>query len=439
MGKVNNVSTETSLKSEKLRVKLENSGGAKVKSSSTSVKSNRADKNNMSNGRRKKKNGLKIYFIVLCVLSIIFLGYVMNTLYQYEDSFSDIYMKKVVVDISKKAKNGKFSKVCDVNSMQVNKLDNSGKNYNEAMKQIFKNQEITYKLDEKTKNSENPVYYVYANNKKIMDVKLKVKSRQHRLGLFTYPVWTVDSYKMSSERGIEYYDVYVPSDYTVEVNGTKLGEEYISNKVANEDYDKFKEYIKLPEMVNYELNNFVNTPDIKIKDSEGNYVESIVKDNKIEIANAYKTASSYEDAKKNLKGDVDILKLAQNWSLFLTDDLRGGTNHGFSLLKPYLIKGSNFYNMAFAWATSVDITFVSSHTLKNPTFTNTSLTDFVIYSDKAFSCSVYLEKNMRIANGNDKVDVMHDKLYFVYYDDTKDGVDNPSWKLIDMKSIVDKK
>ena len=46
---------------------------------------------------------------------------------------------------------------------------------------------------------------------------------------------------------------------------------------------------------------------------------------------------------------------------------------------------------------------------------------------------------MKIANGNDKVDVMNDRLYFVYYDDTDDGVDNPSWKLIDMKSIVDKK
>ena len=95
--------------------------------------------------------------------------------------------------------------------------------------------------------------------------------------------------------------------------------------------------------------------------------------------------------------------------------------------------------MAYQWATSIDITFVSNHTLKNPAFTNESVTDFVIYGDNAFSCSVNLEKNMRIANGKDKVDVMHDKLYFVYYDDTDDGKDNGSWKLIDMKSIVENK
>lgn len=393
--------------------------------------------------KSKKSSGfkkfMKKYILVLCILFGIFLGYVMNTLYQYEDSFTDNYMKVAVKDITKTAKKGKISKICDTQSSQVNKLDSSNTTYDNAFKEIFNNSEITYKLEEKTKNSDNPVYYIYANNNKVMEVKLKVKERKHRLGLFTYPVWNIDTCKMASDRGLNYYDVYVPSNYIVEVNGTKLDESYISNKTVDEDYEKFIEYVKLPAMVNYELNNFVKTPSIKIKDEKGKEVNWAIKDNKIEIANAVKKVSTYEEAKNYITGNIDILKLAENWSLFLTDDLRGGTQHGFSLLKPYLIKNSNFYNMAYAWATSIDITFVSSHTLKNPTFTNESLTDFVIYGENAFSCSVNLEKNMRIANGKDKVDVMHDRLYFVYYDDTNDGVNNPSWKLIDMKSIVDKK
>lgn len=391
-----------------------------------------------TNKRTKFKSFFKLYLILLTILSVMFLIYVMNTLYQYEDSFTDNYMTSVVKDITKTAKKGKISKICNVDSLEINKLDNSGKTYNKAMKDIFKNSEISYKLDLSTKNSDHPVYYIMANNHKIMEVTLKVKERKHRLGLFTYPVWDVDGYKIASERGLEYFDVYVPSNYTVEINGTKLDESYITNKTVNEDYEKFAKYVKLPTMVNYELNNFVQTPKVVIKDEKGNEVNSLIKNNKIEIANSYITAQDYNEAKKHLAGEIDILKLAENWSLFLTDDLKGGTSHGFSLLKPYLIKGSNLYNMASAWATSVDITFVSTHTLKNPTFTNESLTDFVIYNDKAFSCSVNLEKNMRIANGKDKVDIMHDKLYFVYYDDTDDGENNPSWKLIDMKSIVDK-
>ena len=401
-------------------------------------RSNRGNNTKTKKRQTKFKKRLKVYIFFLCILAVIFLAYVMNTLYQYEDSFTDNYMAEVVKDVTKTAKKGKISKLCDVNSLEVNKLDNSEKNYNDVIKQIFKNSQITYKINEKTKNSSNPVYSIYANNQKIMEVTLKVKEKKQRLGLFTYLVWDVENYKMASERGIEYYDIYVPSNYTVEVNGTKLDESYISNKTANDDYDKFKEYVKLPTMVNYELNNFLVTPTIKIKDNKGNEVNSLIKNNKIEIANSYTTASTYEEAKKSLAGDIDILKLAENWSLFLTDDLKGGTQHGFSLLRPYLIKGSSFYQMAYAWATSIDITFVSNHTLKNPAFTNESLKDFVIYNEKAFSCSVYLEKNMKIANGNDKVDIMHDKLYFVYYDDSDDGVDNPSWRLIDMKSIVEK-
>ena len=46
---------------------------------------------------------------------------------------------------------------------------------------------------------------------------------------------------------------------------------------------------------------------------------------------------------------------------------------------------------------------------------------------------------MLIANGNDKIDVMHDKLYFAYIDDTKDGKDNPQWKMVAMKAVTDNK
>ena len=84
------------------------------------------------------------------------------------------------------------------------------------------------------------------------------------------------------------------------------------------------------------------------------------------------------------------------------------------------------YKMMYNWAHGIDITFTSKHTLKNPTFTNESLTNFVIYSDKAFTVDVTLEKNMKV-KGEDRVMKMHDRLSFVYYND--------GWKLINMESI----
>jgi len=84
------------------------------------------------------------------------------------------------------------------------------------------------------------------------------------------------------------------------------------------------------------------------------------------------------------------------------------------------------YDMAYGWSHNVDITFVSSHRLKNPVFTNESVKNFIIYNDNAFSCEVYLEKNM-VVSGKDKVDVMHDRLYFIYYEG--------GYKLVDIKSL----
>ena len=119
------------------------------------------------------------------------------------------------------------------------------------------------------------------------------------------------------------------------------------------------------------------------------------------------------------------MELAKNYSLFLTNDL-GGSLYGFYKFTPYLIKDSYMYEYLHGWATQIDIHFVSNHRLKNPVFTNEKLENFEIYNENAFSCEVYLEKNM-VVNGQDRVDKMHDRLYFIYYEG--------GYKLVDMKSV----
>ena len=229
----------------------------------------------------------------------------------------------------------------------------------------------------------------------------------------------------------------MPNNYSVQVNGTKLDNSYISESIEDEGYNILSKQVNLSQLVNYKLDNFVSQPNIVILNEEGQQVESSIKDHKIEVGSSHKTAEKYEDIRELLAADIDVLDIAEKWSLFLTDDLQGN-RHGFNTLSQYLINGTSLYDMAYSWATSIDITFTSQHTLKNPTFTNTKVTDFEVYGKNAFSCTVYLEKNMRIANGKDKVDVMHDKLYFVYNDTTNDGKDNPTWKLVEMKSVANK-
>ena len=71
----------------------------------------------------------KIYMIILITLCFIFLMYVLNTLYQYEDSYPQNYMYNVTKNITKMSKNGKGTQICKVNGLQVSNLENQSRTY----------------------------------------------------------------------------------------------------------------------------------------------------------------------------------------------------------------------------------------------------------------------------------------------------------------------
>ena len=126
-----------------------------------------------------------------------------------------------------------------------------------------------------------------------------------------------------------------------------------------------------------------------------------------------------------------MLEVAQNWSLFLTQDA------SFSRIRDYLIPDSYQYEVARKYATGLEMTFTSRHTLENPAFTGNSVTNFTWITDDCFSVDISFVKHMRLWYGTAVDDAMNDRFYFVRYDDTADGVENPAWKLVSMKEILD--
>ena len=177
-----------------------------------------------------------------------------------------------------------------------------------------------------------------------------------------------------------------------------------------------------------------NYKDIKHHDENKKKVEYTIEKNVIKKDLNFKTISNMEEALKSIKGNIDIQKTAEDWSLYLTDDLDGNL-HGFYNINKYLIKDSDIYKNAYKWATGIDISYVSSHVLSNPTFINERIENFEIYNENAFSCEVYLQKNLKLTNANKKIeDIMHERMYFAYYQ-TQDNIGE--WKLVNMQSITD--
>jgi len=360
---------------------------------------------------------LSIFTIILIILGVLFLIYVYKSLVIYERNIVDNYIKYL-------ASSGKITENIDNNLFEVSKYEKSNAKITDGIKKLLKSDNLEIKKN-KDSNDSIFVYDLKVDDNVISTVSLKSVKEYTKMAILKINEWEVTDIKTYFDNGIYSYEIVVPSNYKVSINNKELDKSDIIKEGDIEGLERLTEYVEINKSTTYKVDNLVYKPNIKITDENKKEIDYEINNNKIVITKEFKEIESLEDAKKYIKDDFNILELAENYSLFLTNDL-GGTLHGFYKLSPYLIRDSYMYEMAHGWATQVDITFVSNHRLSNPVFTNESVNNFIIYNDDAFSVEVNLEKNM-IVNGQSRIDKMHDRLYFVYYDG--------GYKLVDMKSI----
>ncbi len=361
------------------------------------------------------KKSLILYTLLLVVCGFFILVYVFNSMVLYERNLVDNYIKYL-------ATSGKLTEDVKDDLFKVSKYEKSNAKISDGIKKLYKSDDLKIKKNTKLSKDEVYAYDLYNNDKLISTVSIKSVNSYKRMAILTIDEWDVVDYQNYFDKGIYAYEIKVPKDYTVKVNGNTLSNDDITKEGDVEGLERLTEYVEIEKSKTYEVNNLVYKPEIVILDANNKEVEYKEEDNKINVTKEFREIKTLEDAKSYIKDDFDILKLAENWSLYLTNDLSGGLN----TLRPYLIKDSYYYTMAYNWSRNIDRTFVSSHRLKNPVFTNEVVEDFIIYNDNAFSCKVYLEKNM-VVSGKDKQDIMNDRLYFIYYDG--------GYKLVNMEAI----
>lgn len=356
--------------------------------------------------------------ILFLLLGCIFLGYVYNSMIIYERNLVDNYIKYL-------ASSGKLTENIDDNLFEKSKYEKGNAKITDGIKKILKSDKLVIKKDTKESKDGIFVYNLSVNDKIISTVSIKSINTYTRMAILTIDEWEVKNIKTYFDKGVYSYEITIPSNYKLKINNKDAESEDIVSDGDVKGLERLTKYIEINKSKTYEINNLIYEPNIKILDENGKEVKYEAKDGKIIVSKDFKKIESLEEAKNSLKKEFDILKLAENYSLFLTNDL-GGPITGFNKLSPYLIKDSYMYEYLHGWATQIDIHFVSNHRLKNPVFTNEKISNFIIYNEDAFSVEIYLEKNM-VVNGQDRIDKMHDRLYFIYYDN--------DYKLVDMKSI----
>lgn len=214
--------------------------------------------------------------------------------------------------------------------------------------------------------------------------------------------------------------------YTVQVEGEPVPARSVT-KAANPDYASFADFVQnLPQTCVYHIAVLRDGAGITVADEGGKPVTLDPEQNSYDFTQP----QELEAVPDEVGAQVDVLQIAQNWSLFMSNDL------ALSKIKPYLISASYQYEVAVRYAASEDSKFFSKHTLADPAFTDSSVSNFAWITDDCFSVDISFVKHMRLYYGTPVDDPMNDRFYFVRYDDTNDGVDNPAWKLAGMKEII---
>ena len=365
------------------------------------------------------KKSLLIWFLLLLIASEACLIYVSTTLKMYEKGNIEGYMTSLIKDMKTASKVGNINKYLSYNKVESKYEKNSS--FEEGYKELFNESKLSYK-----KNDKESTYDIYADDTMIASVTLDSK-KVRRLGILSFEEYSIKEIETYSKNGIYNIDVYVNSNYDLYINDIKVSDDDLLSKEEIKEYSEVYDKVDLPYENHYKITNLTKKPKIKVMN--GNNEVKVTNEKSTYYGVSYfKTDDKDAAFAKLTNKDYDPLTFAKNWSLFLTADLPG-ERYGLYTLTPNLVEGTALYKRAYSWATNVDITFTSMHTLDKDTFNNVKMNGFTVYNENAFSVDIYLEKNMTLVNGEKRVDTLNDTFYYAYIDG--------AYRLITMKSKGD--
>lgn len=373
--------------------------------------------------RKKKMTGYKksllIWFLLLLIASEACLIYVSTTLKMYEKGNIEGYMTSLIKDMKTASKVGNINKYLSYNKVE-SKYEKAS-SFEEGYKELFNESKLSYK-----KNDKESTYDIYADDTMVASVTLDSK-KVRRLGILSFEEYSIKEIETYSKNGIYNIDVYVNSNYDLYINDIKVSDDDLLSKEEIKEYSEVYDKVDLPYENHYKITNLTKKPKIKVMNGNNEVKVTNEKSNYYGVT-YFKTDDKDAAFEKLTNKDYDPLTFAKNWSLFLTADLPG-ERYGLYTLTPNLVEGTALYKRAYSWATNVDITFTSMHTLDKDTFTNVKMNGFTVYNENAFSVDIYLEKNMTLVNGEKRVDTLNDTFYYAYIDG--------AYRLITMKSKGD--
>jgi hypothetical protein len=369
---------------------------------------------------------LGIYALILIILGGCFLRYVNNCLVKYENSQSDNAMVSILEEFKGKINDNSITAEIEIpGGGEFEAADVFSNMYLTQLKGV---KEFTYEKDSGSYLTESPIYDIYGDGELVAKLTLTPTNEQVILKILTIMDWEIDKISPVLTAGTHNYTITIPSDCTATVNGIALTNDYLTGEVAPEGFENVSDYVEIPSELTYTITGLVNAPEVIVLNSKGESVDyEMDADGNVSYETAY-SVGEISDERKELAYEI-----AKTWEDFLTNDL-SGDYHGLPTIQQYLIKDSYYWDQATAYAKGADIGLMADHTLDSPAYSDLVVDNYIEYTENCFSCHISFNKNMLLTRAGNKksTDTIDSVFYFVYYDDTDDGEDNPHWGMVDM-------
>lgn len=366
-------------------------------------------------GEKHTKKKVKVthffrFFMFLWIIALVIFGFYANN-----------YVKATLVEMQENTPSEIVTKALDkITDDQIRSLFNFTDKVDEGdqvanIRKIFTERQYVIK-----KESGSDSYGIFKGDQQLATVVLNKLRSVSKIGVINYGIYELVGIEPCGEKELYHLEVHAPSYCQIYMSGQLMTPDSSeSPTIFGDAYN----YVEIPSDDTYIFRYLTKEPELKVMRGEEEVPYDIDEEGVVTIASSVEHFDSLEAA----GCDFDILGFAEVWSKFMTDDLKG-TRHGFNTVAAYLIEGSTQYSDAWGWATKVDITFVSGHTLGNPPFPEESISNIIKYGDDLISADVHLVKHMRITRtGANHYDTMDSTICLVRY--------GGEWKVINIRGI----
>lgn len=375
----------------------------------------------------KKKSGkikviYMIYLAVLILLMMLFLWHARKTLILYEASQPKYLMDALIATPG-------LTLSMNTAVLTFNEFETL-EDYQEQLRLLMEDNALQYHFLKESYTDGSLTYGIYAGETPIGTAVLKPVNTITRLIAIPITDWqltTLDAYEAHGDYSAS---ITVPDNYTIKINDIPLTHTYVTERTPYEELEYSAAYVSVPEQVTYEVSGLKHPAQITILDADGSElsISSDVSDTppvtSYDASDASPVTSSdasigsvvlcYLPAEKEISVELRsiVLDAVETYSNFFSRDLPG-CRESIEPIRGLFPEDSIYLTLADQYRRE-DMQIFSSHT--DTQFINESITEYIPYNDRCFSCRVSFDKSMTLSSGRKMIDTTDNIYYFVLQD-----------------------